>query len=135
MKNIRKNLTVYVVRRSKSGIIGESAPCYDCYNKMKDLGVKMLVYSNEHGEFEKKRFRDYKPKEKSLGRYFIEMGYKQVHRNQINKTIIDNSGNQIIDNYILDSDDSSSVSSNSTRSSYRKRRYSYSSDTSSVYTR
>lgn len=112
---LKKNLTVYVVRKSKSGIIGESAPCYDCYEKMKELGVKSLVYSTEDGGFEKIRFRDYTPKQKSLGRYFIETGYKQVHRNQVNKTIIDTSGNMVVDNYILgdDDDDSSSVISNS----------------------
>jgi len=100
-----------VVRKSKSGIIGDSSPCYDCYMRMCDLGVKTLVYSTEDGGFTKQKFRDYTPKQKSLGRYFIELGYKQIHRNHITKTIQDRNGRSVISNYILKdtTSDSSSV--------------------------
>lgn len=102
----KNNLIVYVVRYSKSGIIGDSAPCYDCYNKMCELGVKTLVFSsgegtNGSGEFTKMRFRDYTPREKTLGRYYIEFGFKQVHRIQGTNKIEDDFGNTIVDNYLL----------------------------------
>jgi hypothetical protein len=102
----KNNLIIYVVRYSKSGIIGDSAPCYDCYNKMCELGVKTLVFSSGEGidgagEYTKMRFRDYLPRQKSLGRYYIELGFKQVHRIQGTNKLEDDFGNPIMDNYLL----------------------------------
>lgn len=82
------------------------------------LGIKTLVFSTEDGNFTKIRFRDYIPKQKSLGRHFIEHGYKQIHRNKINKSIQDINGKMIINNYLLDisdnsDNDTSSISSHS----------------------
>lgn len=79
-KKHKRHLTIYIARQSISGVIGESAPCHDCYEKMKELGVKTIVYSTNDGTFKKIRFRDYVPKDKSHGRYFIETGFKQVDR-------------------------------------------------------
>lgn len=110
MKNnkhcIKKTLVVYIVRCSKSGIIGDSAPCFDCYEKMKDYGIKKLIFSSGKGvdgkgEYLKMRFRDYKPRQKSLGRFYIELGFKQIHRDHSTNTIHDIDGKIISNSYIL----------------------------------
>jgi deoxycytidylate deaminase len=80
-KIIRKtvNITVYVVRiKGSDGSkkcehynMAESAPCIDCYNKMKNIGVKNIVYSDGKNKIIKTKLRDYKPISESCGRRFI----------------------------------------------------------------
>lgn len=84
-KNKNKNnmrLDVYVVRRNLSGEIRDSAPCLDCYEKMKEYGVRNIIYSCDGGIFRRVRMRDYIPKVVSLGRLFIDTGHKAIVRNE-----------------------------------------------------
>jgi hypothetical protein len=75
---------------------------------MREFGVKTLVFSdgntNNIGTYTKIRFRDYNPMQKSLGRYYIEQGYKQVYRIPGTTKIQDSFGNIITENYLLDDD-------------------------------
>lgn len=65
------NLSVYVVRTTDGTNLKDSAPCIDCYTKMKQLGIKNIIYSGDNGEIIKKRVIKYKPKTISLGRLFL----------------------------------------------------------------
>ena len=40
---------MYIVRIGPNGM-KDSAPCVDCSTKMKELGIKKIIYSNSDGE-------------------------------------------------------------------------------------
>ena len=42
-------MTIYVTRLGPNGM-KDSAPCVDCATKMKELGIKRVVYSNSDGD-------------------------------------------------------------------------------------
>lgn len=44
-KQGHKRITIYVTRIGLRGGLRESAPCYDCYEKMKFFGIKNIVYT------------------------------------------------------------------------------------------
>jgi deoxycytidylate deaminase len=69
-----------VVRVSNDNELNSSAPCKDCYEKMLKLGVKYIIYSNKDGSITKIKCKNYNPKTISLGRKFINNGYKLVYR-------------------------------------------------------
>lgn len=46
---------VYVLRRRKDGILGNSKPCKNCEGLLKTLGVKTVYYSVEEG-FKKENY-------------------------------------------------------------------------------
>ena len=56
---IVQKIVLYIVRRSRSGGMVESAPCFHCTNRMKKLNIKAIVYSNSDGELEKRRMNEY----------------------------------------------------------------------------
>jgi deoxycytidylate deaminase len=56
---IVQKIVLYIVRRSRSGGMVDSAPCYHCTIRMKKLNIKAIVYSNSYGELEKKRMNEY----------------------------------------------------------------------------
>lgn len=89
----KSKLNVYVVRKKNNGsIMGESAPCLDCYKKMMEIGVKNIIYSaeTENGiELIKQRLRDYTPKTITLGRQFIDGGMVPIHRDKAHLRIIE----------------------------------------------
>jgi tRNA(Arg) A34 adenosine deaminase TadA len=58
-KKIVQKLVLYIVRRSKSGDMAESAPCLHCTMRMKKLNIKAIVFSNSEGELEKRRMNEY----------------------------------------------------------------------------
>jgi len=71
--------------------MGESAPCRDCYEKMRIIGVKNIVYSAETNtgiKLVKQRLRDYKPKTITLGRQYIDGGFKTIYRDKAHERII-----------------------------------------------
>lgn len=76
-------MSVYVVRTNKTGLINDSAPCYDCHHKMKELGIKNIIYSVEGGGFKKVRCRDYEAKSMSFGKMYILGGYKPLKRDKV----------------------------------------------------
>lgn len=56
---IVQKIVLYIVRRSRSGGMVESAPCFHCTSRMKKLNIKAIVYSNSDGELEKRRMNEY----------------------------------------------------------------------------
>lgn len=56
---IVQKLVLYIVRRSRSGEMAESAPCFHCTLRMKKLNIKAIVFSNSNGELEKRRMCEY----------------------------------------------------------------------------
>ena len=56
---IVQKIVLYIVRRSRSGYMVESAPCFHCTIRMKKLNIKAIVYSNSEGELEKRRMNEY----------------------------------------------------------------------------
>jgi tRNA(Arg) A34 adenosine deaminase TadA len=58
-KKIVQKLVLYIVRRSRSGDMAESAPCFHCTMRMKKLNIKAIVFSNSDGELEKRRMNEY----------------------------------------------------------------------------
>ena len=54
-----QKLVLYIVRRSRSGDMAESAPCFHCTLRMKKLNIKAIVFSNSDGELEKRRINEY----------------------------------------------------------------------------
>jgi len=77
-------LTVYVVRVAGTiqTNIRASDPCLDCFNKMKELGIKKIVYSCE-GSYVKCLLNNYIPTRICLGRAFISSGMKPITRANI----------------------------------------------------
>jgi len=47
---------------------------------MVEYNIRNIIYSDENGNIVKKRLKYYKPKTVSLGRRFINNGYKKVYR-------------------------------------------------------
>jgi hypothetical protein len=61
----------------------DSAPCKDCYEKMKEIGVKKIIYSSgESGVMAKLRFKNYIPKTITLGRQYINGGFAPLYRDR-----------------------------------------------------
>ena len=58
-RKIVQKLVLYIVRRSRSGEMAESAPCLHCTLRMKKLNIKAIVFSNSEGELEKRRIYEY----------------------------------------------------------------------------
>jgi hypothetical protein len=58
----------------------DSAPCVDCYESMRRIGVKTIVYSTSSGAIVKSRLSDYSPSTYSLGRRFIMNDCHEVNR-------------------------------------------------------
>lgn len=60
-------MTMYVVRIGPNGM-KDSAPCVDCSTKMKELGIKKLIYSTSDGELTACKMSDYHTTKKTTGR-------------------------------------------------------------------
>ena len=56
---IVQKIVLYIVRRSRSGDMVESAPCFHCTIRMKKLNIKAIVFSNSDGELEKRKMNEY----------------------------------------------------------------------------
>ena len=98
-----------------------SSPCLDCYRKMKELGVKRIIYSVTDG-LVKINLKDYTPTCLSLGRQFIDNGYNTIFRDRKRERMI--TYNTDTDSYISDatsvgSDSSSTKSDDSYSLLYR----------------
>jgi hypothetical protein len=73
-------MDIYVVRKNSLGELCDSSPCVDCYETLKKYNIRNLVYSNEEGKIKKIRLKNYEPKTISLGRRFINNGYKMIKK-------------------------------------------------------
>lgn len=74
---------VYVVRYSINNELRDSTPCYDCYMRMKYLGVRNIIYTKDDGSIHKERLRDFNPKVISLGRQYINSGFVTIKKGDI----------------------------------------------------
>jgi len=43
------NCDIYIFRRRKDGLLGNSKPCYSCQSMLKSLNIKRVFYSFENG--------------------------------------------------------------------------------------
>ena len=62
-----KKITLYVARVSSQGV-RDSAPCADCSQKMKELGVKKVIYTNAEGSLTSCKVSEYETTRRSTGR-------------------------------------------------------------------
>ena len=53
-QQICKKISLYVMRTSSNGDVACSAPCIDCFLKMKEFNIKRIVYIGHDGELKKK---------------------------------------------------------------------------------
>ena len=51
INSIYSKITLYIVRFNSKNIYAHSAPCIECTNKIKYLGIKKLIYCNENNDF------------------------------------------------------------------------------------
>lgn len=72
------NLTIYVVRYLKTGKnnMGSSAPCKNCTEKIKQAGIKKIVYIDEDTNLVKVNSNNYTTE-------FISSGYREYNRKNI----------------------------------------------------
>ena len=79
-KKIRRKtnkLTLYIVRfMSSDNHIGSSAPCLNCFEKIKETGVKKLVYFDKYGKIKTIKSNEYSTN-------FVSSGYRELKRNNI----------------------------------------------------
>jgi cytidine deaminase len=47
--------TLLSVRVGKSGILRNARPCKKCWQYMKDMGVKVVLYSDENGNIQREK--------------------------------------------------------------------------------
>ena len=50
MKKKMKKITLYVVRIGNDDTLRNSAPCTNCFDVIREMGIKRIVFSNENGE-------------------------------------------------------------------------------------
>ena len=70
-------LTIYIARhtRSKKGS-GHSEPCSNCLKKIKDIGIRKIVYMDVNGNIKKCKSKNYHTD-------YICPGYKLYHQQNI----------------------------------------------------
>ena len=75
---IFSKVTIYIVRDGLNHQMKESSPCQDCYEAIKALGIKQIVYSTSNVAQQIMKFKteDYMPTRKTVGRRFIENNFK-----------------------------------------------------------
>ena len=111
-----RNISVYIVRVSSANEFRDSSPCLDCYRKMKELGVKRIIYSVNDGII-KTNLRDFKPSVMSLGRQFIDNGYNTIFRDRKSERQI--TYDSETDSFVSDSSSIASSSSDTTQPSIK----------------
>lgn len=58
-QNITKKINMYVGRSSSTRELLCSAPCIDCFLKMKEFNIRSIVYVNHDGELTKRSIDDF----------------------------------------------------------------------------
>ena len=67
----------------------DSRPCINCYNVIRSLGIKKIVYSTDDNDYEFSKTLDYKPENVSLGYSYIKNGFistKKRHKTKYKET-------------------------------------------------
>ena len=54
-----KKLKLYIVRIDSKGELRDSRPCLSCFNKLKELGIKKVIYSTQDSNIESKKLSEY----------------------------------------------------------------------------
>ena len=62
-----KKIKLYIVRLNSEGELKDSRPCVNCYNKIKELGIRKIIYSTADSTIEKKNVSDYYTERPSFG--------------------------------------------------------------------
>jgi len=79
-KRKMRKMTLYVVRfrseESSECNMAHSAPCKHCFNKIKQVGIKKLIYIDSDGNIQKCLTKNYSTN-------FISSGYKEYARKNI----------------------------------------------------
>ena len=76
-QNIRKKITIYIVRISSNGKqIMSSMPCVECVNKMKLFNIRSIIYSTDNGNMAKSTLSTYTTSHYSSG-------YKVIHSKRV----------------------------------------------------
>jgi tRNA(Arg) A34 adenosine deaminase TadA len=57
--NITKKITLYIARITNMNTLNCSTPCMNCYNTMKEFGIKRVIYSDHDGELTKTAMCDF----------------------------------------------------------------------------
>jgi len=72
---LKKKYTMYIVRYKK-GENAYSAPCANCAAKIKQVGIKKIVYCNVAGEIQKENMNNFNSN-------FLSSGYREYARKNI----------------------------------------------------
>ena len=77
-------MILYVARIDKMNNLKDSRPCTNCYNIIKGLGIKKIIYSTDNNDYDICKTCKYKPENTSLGYSYIAGGYisRQKSTNQ-----------------------------------------------------
>ena len=73
-----RKMTIYVARYKSStqNLSGHSAPCSNCLCKIKETGIKKIVYADENGNIQKCLTKNFETD-------FVSMGYREYSRQNI----------------------------------------------------
>ena len=65
-------MKLYIVRLNRDNELKDSRPCVNCYHKIKELGIKKVIYSTEDSCIECKKVSEYYTDKSSLGYSYIQ---------------------------------------------------------------
>lgn len=68
---IFKKTTLYIVRTDINGNYRNSAPCKDCFNVIRELNIKKLIFSSENNDFQVHKTSDYHTEHISHGNRYL----------------------------------------------------------------
>lgn len=64
-------MKLYIVRVNNEGELKDSRPCVNCYNKIKELGIRKIIYSTADSTIERVNISDYHTERPSFGFSYI----------------------------------------------------------------
>jgi tRNA(Arg) A34 adenosine deaminase TadA len=70
-QNITKKINIYVARVSTMGEMLCSAPCIDCFLKMKEFNIRSIIYIDHSGNTVKRNFDDFHTSHTTSGKKAI----------------------------------------------------------------
>jgi len=70
-QNIKKKINLYIVRLSGADTLVCSAPCIDCFMRMKEFNIKSLIYIGHDGSVVKRGIDDFNTSHVSSGKKAI----------------------------------------------------------------
>ena len=71
MQKVFKKTTLYIVRTDNEGNYKNSAPCINCFNVMRELNIKKIIFSSEN-DFEIHKTNEYSTKHISHGNRYLQ---------------------------------------------------------------